>query len=180
VVRAAEEPSDQLLFQMPAFKLVDQDGNAFTDESLRGKVWIGSFVFTRCAGPCPIIMSKLAGLQEKLPEQNIKLVSFTVDPEFDTPAILKQRADEMHAEPGKWTFVTGEKSAVEETLHEMLQPNPEQGKDEPLMHDTHLFLFDAQGKCHKRYSIDDADEMNQLVTDAKAMAGGSAGQEAPR
>ena len=168
VVRAAEESNDQPLFEMPAFKLVDQNSNPFTDESLRGHVWIGSFVFTRCAGPCPIIMSKLAVLQKTLPEANIRLVSFTVDPEFDTPTVLKQRADELHADPAKWSFVTGDKDAVDETLHQFLQPNPNQGKDQPLMHDTHLYLFDAAGKCRKRYSINDEDEMAKLVVDAKA------------
>jgi cytochrome oxidase Cu insertion factor (SCO1/SenC/PrrC family) len=124
-------------------------------------------------------MSKLSLLQKTLPDANIKLVSFTVDPEFDTPAVLKQRADALHADPSRWTFVTGEKDAVEETLHQMLQPNPNQGKDEPLMHDTHLYLFDAAGKCRKRYSISDEDEMAKLLVDAKSLASqadGSAGE----
>lgn len=161
------------LFQMPHFKLIDQDGKPFTDEMLRGHVWIGSFVFTRCAGPCPIIMAKMASLQTALPDPNIKLVSFTVDPEFDTPAVLKQRGHELGQNPSRWSFVTGDKAEVYDALHQMLQPNPEQGPDQPLMHDTHLYLFDATGKCTRRYSIDETDEMARLLVDAKALAGQS-------
>ena len=165
------QPSDasKPLFELPKFKLLNQDGKEFTDDQLRGKPFVACFVFTHCAGPCPMMFGKMAKMQATVPNPNVKLVSFTVDPERDTPAVLKEKAKELGAEDGRWFFLTGDKDSVQKVLRDMLQPKPQEG-DDPLMHDTHFYLFDKNGSCVARYSINDADEMAKLAKDADALA----------
>jgi cytochrome oxidase Cu insertion factor (SCO1/SenC/PrrC family) len=159
----------QPLFELPKFKLLDQDGKEFTDENLRGKPFVACFVFTHCAGPCPMMFGKMSKMQANVPNPNVKLVSFTVDPERVTPAVLKEKAKELKAEDGRWFFLTGDKDSVQKVLRDMLQPKPQEG-DSPLLHDTHFYLFDKNGTCVARYSINDDAEMARLAKDADALA----------
>src|SRR5437588_3985826 len=104
VVAAATVDQSDLptLFDLPKFKLLDQDGREVTDDQLRGRPFVASFVFTHCAGPCPMMFAKMAAMQKTVTNPNIKLVTFTVDPERDTPAVLKEKAKQLGAEPGRW------------------------------------------------------------------------------
>lgn len=165
--QSAELPT---LFYLPQFKLVDQDGHAFTDAQLRGKPFVASFVFTHCAGPCPMMLGKMSAMQRNVTNPNIKLVTFTVDPERDTPAVLKAKAKELGADEGRWVFLTGDKDSVHQLLKDMLMPTPSP-EDDPLMHATQFYLFDAEGKCRGRYTSKDDEEMKRLAKDAEIFAG---------
>ena len=75
----------------PNFALVNQDARPFGSEQLAGKIWIADFIFTTCPGPCPIISTRMSELQRPLEKSDVHLVSFTVDPEKDTPEVLRDR-----------------------------------------------------------------------------------------
>jgi protein SCO1/2/putative membrane protein len=108
--RAAIEDLD---LPLPDFSLIDQDGRTVTRSGLAGKVWIVSFFFTRCATVCPQVTATMAQLQKDLSgREGVVLVSLTVDPEHDTPAVLKQYAAAHGAESKRWWFVTGEEAEV--------------------------------------------------------------------
>jgi protein SCO1/2 len=160
------------LFDLPKFKLADQDGKTITDADLRGHVFIASFIFTHCAGPCPMILSKMSALQKTLEGSPVKLVTFTVDPERDTPDVLKLKGQALAADFSRWTFITGDKQSVQETIEAMLMPRPVADQDQQILHETHLYLFDAAGKCQKRYSINFEEEMAKLPKDAEGLCRG--------
>jgi protein SCO1/2 len=104
----------------PEFTLTERSGKAVTRDDLNGKVWVASFVFTRCPGPCPQVSATMARLQKELDLKatpNLRLVTFTVDPERDTPNELKEYAARYQADAERWLFLTG-KSETE--LHRML------------------------------------------------------------
>ena len=166
---AGEDKALPVLFDLPKFKLLDQDGQDFSDEQLRGKPFVASFVFTHCAGPCPMMFARMAKMQTAVTNPDIKLVTFTVDPERDTPDVLKEKAKQLGAEPGRWFFLTGDKDSVHKLLKDMLMPTPGP-EDDPLMHTTAFYLFDAAGKCRGRYISTVAEQMDQLTTDAQALA----------
>src|SRR6185295_13308646 len=84
---------------VPAFQLINQDGQAFGSAQLAGKIWIADFVYTTCPGPCPMISSRMSELQKPLEKTDVHLVSFTVDPEKDTPEVLRAYADKLRKEP---------------------------------------------------------------------------------
>jgi cytochrome oxidase Cu insertion factor (SCO1/SenC/PrrC family) len=158
-----------VLFEAPAFELTDQDNQRVTAEQLKGRPWIASFVFTHCAGPCPMMFSKMSGMQKAAADADVKLVSFTVDPERDTPEVLKKKAAELDAQPGRWVFLTGTKEQIDTAARAMLQVRPGPG-DNPLMHSTRFLLFDAQNRCRGRYDSSDEAELAKLTKDAAMLA----------
>src|SRR5947209_5367673 len=92
---------------VPAFQLTNQNGQPFGSPQLAGKIWIADFIYTTCPGPCPMISSRMSELQKPLEKTDVHLVSFSVDPGKDTPAVLRSYAERLQAEPGRWDFLTG-------------------------------------------------------------------------
>jgi protein SCO1 len=145
----------------PTFELVDQDSTPVTTQSLVGKPWIAEFVFTHCAGPCPRMTGQLAALQKELPA-NVQFVSFSVDPERDTPAVLKEYARKFEADETRWRFLTGSKDAIFAVAKGMmLTASP---------HSTRFVLIDAEGMIRQTYESDDEQRMAALKHDAAELA----------
>lgn len=157
------------LFTTPAFSLIDQNAKPITDADLRGNVWVAAFIFTNCAGPCPMMSAKMAELQMTVTEPNVKLVSISVDPQRDTPAVLKQYAQKFGADESRWHFITGEKPKVYEFIQGMKVTSEPIGEND-ILHETRFLLVDSQGQVRGIYSMNDAVEMNQLATDARTLA----------
>src|SRR5688572_13485342 len=98
---------------VPAFALHDQTGGALNEEWLRGHVTIVDFVFTRCDTICPLLTLKMARLDEQTKDlPDVRLLSFSVDPKYDTPEVLAAYAAHYKADPARWRFVTGEYDQV--------------------------------------------------------------------
>ena len=105
--------------------LLDQDGREvrFYSDLIRGKIVVMDFIFTRCVGPCPILSGTFAKLQARLGDRlgkDVFLLSFSVDPDYDTPERLKEYAGRFRARPG-WSFLTGSRANVEEVLRKLGQ-----------------------------------------------------------
>ena len=95
------------------FTLTNQDDNATTLADLTNHVWVADIIFTRCAGPCPIITGHMKSLEDALPKtSDAKLVTLTTDPDFDTPAMMKRYGERFGADFSRWTFLTGAKSEI--------------------------------------------------------------------
>jgi protein SCO1/2 len=105
----------------PDFTLTDQDGQSVQLSNLHGKVVLLDFIYTSCPGPCPILSRKFAQLQKKLGDnfgKEVMLLSITVDPQHDTPAVLKQYAHRYQADTSGWKFLTG---STAEIIHVTVQ-----------------------------------------------------------
>src|SRR2546423_13433742 len=89
---------------VPSFQLVNQNGQPFGSGQLAGKIWIADFIYTTCPGPCPMISSRMSELQKPLEKSDVHLVSFSVDPEKDTPAVFRDLLTELEGEPGGVEF----------------------------------------------------------------------------
>jgi protein SCO1 len=99
----------------PDFTLIDQDENPVQLSSLRGKVVLLDFIYTSCPGPCPLLSRKFSQFQKALGERvgkEIMLLSITVDPQHDTPAVLKEYARRYQADTAGWKFLTGSTQAI--------------------------------------------------------------------
>ena len=99
----------------PDFALISQDGAKVTLESLRGKVVAVTFIYTWCPDVCPMLTDKMARVQDELgPDfgSKVAFVSITIDPERDTPDVLKEYAEAFDANLAGWSFLTGEPAAV--------------------------------------------------------------------
>jgi protein SCO1/2 len=104
---------------LPSFTLVGEDGHPFTDRDLRGRPTVLSFIFTRCPVPefCPLVTRRFRELQDALAHDrsaasSARLLSITLDPEFDTPPVLQAFARSRHADPARWRFAGGDPDAV--------------------------------------------------------------------
>jgi cytochrome oxidase Cu insertion factor (SCO1/SenC/PrrC family) len=157
-------------FPAPHFELTDQDGRTVTGDQLRGNVWVAMVFFTNCPDICPGMMGRLVDLQEAVRDPKVKLVSFSIDPERDTPEQLKQYAERLGADSTRWFLLTGPKDqmfAAAEGLK--LAAEPAQG-DKPISHTNRMLLVDALGQVRGVYdSADDAD-MSKLAADAAMLA----------
>ncbi len=155
-------PNDGLV---PPFQLVDQNGQSFGTEQLKGKIWIADFVYTTCPGPCPIISSRLSETQKPLRETDVKLVSFSVDPRHDTPTVLRTYADKLDAQAGRWTFLTGEKDTIYRLLRDGFKLATVDGGTDGPIHSTHFVLVDRKGVIRGYYNAMDADVITRLLAD---------------
>ncbi len=116
--------------------LLDQHGNLlrFYSDVLEGKVVVVSFIFTRCGAACPLLMGRMRAVQADLGDllhERVRLVTISVDPEYDTPEVLKGFAERLGAGPG-WVFLTGRKENVEWVAYKLGGYAPEKEAHSPL------------------------------------------------
>ena len=163
----------------PAFSLTERTGRTVSSSELAGKVWIADFIFTTCAGPCPLMSTHMAALQRATAGMDVQLASFTVDPERDTPEILVEYARRYKADPERWLFLTGPKQA----LYDMIQKGfllavddgslTEGGKPGPgiITHSVKFVLVDQQGRIRGYYSGQEGAVVDQILPDIRRLLG---------
>ena len=150
---------------VPGFMLVDQDGQSFGSPQLLGKIWIADFVYSRCPGPCPMISSRMGELQKPLRDTDVKLVSFSVDPQRDTPSVLREYAARLNAQPGRWAFLTGDKATIYRLSRDGFKLAAADGTSGEPIHSTRLVLVDRSGTIRGYYDATDADAVTVLLAD---------------
>ena len=107
------------LWEVPDFALIERSGQSVTRADLLGKVWIASIIFTRCVEECPLVSNHMAQLQATFAaEPDVRLVSITVDPAYDTPEVLTRYAQSFAAQPQRWLFLTGDKATIYRLVRE--------------------------------------------------------------
>ena len=137
----------------PGFTLTSQDGQPVSLGDFRGKVVAVTFVFASCTETCPLLTDKMARVQDGLGPlfgKKIVFVSITVDPERDTPEVLKQYARNFGADPAGWFFLTGEPAAihaVERSYGVFAAKTPEGDVDHTFL----TSLIDSQGDLRVQY-----------------------------
>ncbi len=155
---------------VPAFALVDQRGRQVTGATFAGRVWVADFIFTRCAGQCPMMSSRMQELAARLPA-GFQRVSISVDPAWDTPAVLSAYAERYGARDGSWLFLTGEPGAVRRLCRDgfHLAVGDEGTAEEPITHSTRLALMDRQGRLRGYYDAMEEADMARLPRDVRAL-----------
>ncbi len=166
-VRALAQRTVSSYGMVPHFQLVNQEGQPFDSAQLAGKIWIADFIYTTCPGPCPMISTRMSELQKPLEKTDVHLVSFSVDPEKDTPEVLRGYAEKLRAEPKRWDFLTGAKSAIYDLSHKGFKLAVSDGSDEAgiPVHSTRLVLVDRHGEIRGYYEATEADAVTKLLAD---------------
>ncbi len=155
------------------FNATTQDGDTLNRDDLKGKWWVADFIFTNCTSVCLPMTSNMKKLQDKLDDdgvENYHLVSFSVDPDYDTPEVLTDYAEQYEADLSTWSFLTGYdfdeiKDLSMNSFKSMLAPPPE--GDDQVSHGTSFFLVNPEGEIIKNYKGIEADQMDQIVEDLK-------------
>jgi protein SCO1 len=151
-----------VLYALPGdYALVDHLERPFTPETLAGEVWVAGFVFTSCPSSCPAVTRAMSDLADRFARNkvDVKIVSFTVDPERDTPEVLAAYAEQAGADPARWRFVTGDPDAVRALVSEGFKlgvGNRQTVEDDvyDIAHSTKLALVDGEGQIRGFYGIE--------------------------
>jgi protein SCO1/2/putative membrane protein len=156
------------------FSLTERSGKTITKTDLLGKPWAVSFIFTKCAGPCLTITGQMNQLQEQLRNDDVRLVTITVDPKRDTPEVLQKYADAFGADPEKWLFLTGDKDEIFELINTSFR---QVAKDDPgapsgfeVAHSANILHVDAGGVVRSTYDGRDPAAAAELVRALKKEA----------
>jgi protein SCO1 len=168
------------LADLGPWQLVDQDGRAHGSQELAGKVWIAAFFFTRCPTVCPAEMDKLKRMHRAVEDlgDRVHFVSFTVDPAYDTPDVLKRYALKLEALPSRWTFLTGPQPALEALLVKKMLvpigPPPPPGASQQelidIAHSTRFALVDQRGRLRALWPTQDEQQLGNLINAARLLA----------
>ncbi len=165
-----------VLGQVPAFSMKDQKAQAASNTTFSGKPWVAAFMFTRCPSICPRITAAMKELRTRALAEGIELrwVSFSVDPENDTPSVLEAYAREHGAWHDDWFFLTGELEDVRRTAEQGFKMAFDGKLDENsphygITHGSHLVLVDAQGQIRGYYRTLEPEAQAQLLKELKSL-----------
>ena len=158
------------------FKFTNQYRKTIGLENVKGKVFIAEFFFTTCGSICPIMNQKMQEVQTKfLNEENLKILSFTVNPEVDTPEILLEYAKKHNAKKGLWHFLTGEKKQLYKTARRSffllkaaeVKNQGDLGSD--FIHTNNFVLIDKNLNIRGYYDGTNDNEVSKLIKDAEIL-----------
>lgn len=156
---------------LPDFSLTERSGQPLRLADLAGKVWVADFFYTTCPGPCPMLSSRLSDVQKALGEEpGARLVSISVDPEKDTPEVLKIYAEKFKASE-RWFFCTGPKDAIYSLARDgfklPIADAPAEGG--MIAHSTRLILVDQTGHVRGFYEGGTEASVGELVRDIRRL-----------
>lgn len=162
---------------IPAFALLDQEGNRLTQSDLDGNVVIANFFFTACPGICPSTMGNMHRVQEAFEQvEHVMMISHSVTTDTDDVAALAAFAEDTHVISGKWHLVTGEREVIYDLgkhayfAEEDLGERVEEAGDSVFLHTEQFFLLDGQRRIRGVYNGMNSTSVLQLIEDAKRLA----------
>jgi protein SCO1 len=139
------------------FKLVERSGRQFDSQELKGHVWIGSFFFASCPGPCWQQNQALKGVQDEFKDTDLRLVSITCDPRNDSPDVLARYADRFPADPYRWVFLTGDLEYIKRIGRDIFLQNVQEGS-----HRNNALVIDRNGKIRNSFDLVDPTKVEEL------------------
>ena len=152
---------------IPQFEFTNSDGNTVTLDNLKGKVWVADFIFTTCTMACPMMTGNMNIVHKKFKKNdNVRLVSISVYPEYDTPEVLKNYASQYDADTEKWLFLTGKEDAVKDIIRDGFKIGD---YEDIIFHSEKFALVDKKGIIRAYYNGMKSEDMKQLKKDINAL-----------
>lgn len=179
--KTLEEKGLVVVGKAPKFSFTNQNGETITDQTYKGKVYVVDFFFTTCPTICPVMTANMALVQNAFPDNSIGIASFSINPETDTPQVLKTYAEQKGVTNPNWHFLTGDEDEIYKLSNEGFniyagKGNAEEGGFE---HSGLFALIDQNGNivCRKNdkgqpiiyYQGLDNKEIANLVEDIKKL-----------
>jgi protein SCO1 len=162
-------PELPVLAQVPDFELLSENNTPFGSKELKGRVYLANFVFSRCPTACPKMLTELEKIQKRVrgTGKKVAMVTFTVDPEFDTPQVLFKLARDRKANPHVWTFLTG---TNKDELFKLYRDGFKVGVEKDpknlfdIAHSEKIVLVDSDNRVRGYYAFEEH-SINQLMID---------------
>jgi len=179
VTLACQPPRDLPDFgAAPRFSLTDQSDQPFTSADTANRVVVVDFIYTTCTDVCPMLSARMRDLQERLKSENlfasrVLLLSITVDPQRDTPAVLAEYGERFHADPAGWRFLTGDREILRHLLHDGFKVGfptgaKPRGDDPGWLHSNRFILIDRAGHVRGYPTLGDRD-LDTILDDVRAL-----------
>ena len=152
-----------IIGSIPEFEFVDSDGELVSLNTLKGKVWVADFIFTTCTMACPMMTGNMNIIHKKYKKNDdLRLVSISVYPEYDTPEVLKKYAAQYEANTEKWHFLTGKEAAVKKVIKDGFKMGD---YEDIIFHSEKFALVDKNGLIRSYYNGMKTEDMNKLKKD---------------
>ena len=156
------------------FSLLNQTGAAFTHRDLRGRVHLASFIYTRCSGVCPALVTSLRRVDRAVQDERFRIVSYSVTPDLDPPAVLAAFGDERGINASRWILATGDKAEIFRLARESYFASDEimsrtLADPNAFLHTEKLILVDASGKLRGVYDGTFLSDVDHAIADARVL-----------
>ncbi len=164
--------SDTLFHTIGNFTFVNQDSTLVTNETLRDKIYVADFFFTSCRTICPIMKTQMLRVyQSTLNDPDVLIVSHTIDPEYDTVALLHDYAERLGVSSEKWHFLTGNKDSIYYIAQTRYFATAMEDQSEPegFIHSGAFLLIDKKGRIRGKYDGTKEEDVNRLLVDIEKL-----------
>ncbi len=163
---------DTVYHAIAPFEFVDQDSMIVTNTTFAGKIYVTDFFFTSCRTICPIMKTQLMRVYDTIQNKpDVLILSHTIDPEYDTVALLHDYAARLGVDSKKWHFVTGIKDSIYKIAQTSYFSTAMEDKTEPdgFIHSGAFLLIDKSGRIRGKYDGTEEDEVNRLIGDLERL-----------
>ncbi len=168
IYKANSSRSDlQIIAALPEFQLMTQDNELFGTKEMKGKLNLVYFFFSSCQGPCPIMTNNLVDISKKFGENDkIQFIGISVDPQRDTPEVLRAFANEYNLKSSNWKLLRGDIDRIEEISQKGFLLAAD---GFPMMHSTKVVLVDQNGNIRQYYDATDMASLNIMKTNVREL-----------
>ncbi len=163
---------DTLYHQIPAFRFLNQDSVWVSEKDMEGKIYIADFFFTSCPTICPKMKTQLLRIYERYAANDeVRILSHSIDPTFDTPRILKQYAERLQVKAPRWNMLTGDKAAIYKLGEKSYMVTAQEDKNEAggFVHSGAFILVDKNRHVRGIYDGTLETEVNHLIEDIEIL-----------
>lgn len=163
---------DTVYHTIAPFQFVDQDSSLITNTTFKDKIYVADFFFTSCRTICPIMKTQMHRVYEATQNMpDVLLLSHSIDPEYDTVALLHDFADRLGVESKRWHFVTGVRDSIFKIAQTSYFTTAMEDKTEPdgYIHSGAFLLIDKQGRIRGKYDGTKEEDVNRLIGDIKIL-----------
>jgi protein SCO1 len=166
-----DEKGDTLFNQIPEFRLTAQQGQEISQQQLDGNIYVADFFFATCPDICKEMSSQLVRVQEAFQDEaQVKLVSFSVNPEHDTPEVLQAYGERYGADPDKWYFLTGDRDQIYSLAKKgFYLPVMQVEGQQDFIHSDKFMLVDKNRYVRGIYNGTDADDVDRLILEIRVL-----------
>ncbi|MDF7821135.1 SCO family protein [Runella sp. MFBS21] len=168
-----KEVVDTVYHTIPDFKFVNQDGDTVTAQNFKDKIYVADFFFTTCPTICPVMKKQMLKVYDKIKGQpDVAILSHTIDPQHDTPTVLKQYANDLGVKDAKqWMFVTGEREKIYDIgeHHYLVVAGADSTAPGGYIHSGAFILIDKEKRVRGMYNGTDDEGTKRLLADIERL-----------
>jgi len=167
-----KEVVDTVYHTIPDFKFVNQNGDTVTAQNFNDKIYVADFFFTTCPTICPVMKKQMKKVYEKFKGENeVAILSHTIDPDHDTPSVLKEYAKDLGVTSTQWMFVTGQREKIYEIGEKqyLVVAGADSTAPGGYIHSGAFVLVDKQKRVRGMYNGTDEAGTQRLIADIERL-----------